>query len=862
MVRINVEGGSRMAQDDHAKSTPERLRRQAESSLRLKPIKAADSTWSAERLRHELDVLRVELEAQSDELRATQTALARSRDRYRELFDFAPVGCVILNRRGLILKANSMLAKLLGVERARLEGSPLGAYMSEAHADRLQVTLLEALATGTSEGCEFVLTCQTPNGPRERTVHFTCLGVAGTEGSYTECRATIADLTDLREAEASQRAARSETSAVLDTVSDAIVGSDSSGQIESFNKAAERLFGYRRQEVIGKNVRLLMPSPYREQHDLYLLRYTSTGNAHIIGQPNREVTGLRKDGTTFPLELGIGEWSDRGRQKFTAIIHDLSERKRTEGENARLEAQLSHAQKLEAVGTLASGMAHDFSNLLMGIGGCASIALDRLPADSPARPFVNEVKRSADSGASISKRLLLFSRKESAERRTFELNDVVAAMETMLRRLLGENIHLRARLDAADSRVHGDPHAVEQVLVNLAVNARDAMPKGGILLIETSNVSVEVGDPALLRPGDFVALKVSDNGIGMSEATKQRIFEPFFTTKDPTRGTGLGLSTVHGIVERAGGHVRVESQANEGTTFEILLPRSDQPPSADSVVPPAPESELPRGDGITVLVVEDDAAVRMGIRHYLEQGGYRVVEAASGPEAVAYAQLHVGAIDVVLTDVVLPDMGGAELAARVEATDARLRVLFMSAHTRGWLESQGRLPPGARLLQKPFGAETLLNRLYRERRRRPVRAGSSATTAPATAKAGSATLLIAEDEAAARAALSSHFDELGWRVLAAADGEEAVELCRTSAGEVDVCLVDYRLPKLRGDRVAREVLGLYPNAVFVYMSGDPDLNPEPPGLVLVKPLELDAVATAVKRVVEHQRLRLAQNSPL
>ena len=849
-----------MAQDDHDKSARERLRHRAESSLRLQPIQLDNGGWNTERLRHELDVHGVELEIQNDELRATQTELARSRDRYRELFDFAPVGYVTLNRRGLIFEANSTLAKLLGVERARLEGSPLGAYMSEVHADRLQLALTEAFAIGTSHGCEFVLECQTPDGSRERTVHFTCLAVAGPKVSYPECRAAITDLTDIREAEARQRAARSETSAVLDTVSDAIVGSDSSGQIESFNRAAERLFGYQRQEVIGKNVRLLMPSPYREQHDLYLLRYVSTGKAHIIGKPNREVTGLRKDGTTFPLELGIGEWWDRGRQKFTAIIHDLSERKRTEGENARLEAQLSHAQKLEAVGTLASGVAHDFSNLLMGIGGCASIALDKLPADSPVRPYVSEVKRSADSGASISKRLLLFSRKESAERRTFELNKVVTAVETMLGSLLGENIHLRTRLDAADSRVHGDAHQLEQVLVNLAVNARDAMPLGGMLLLETTNVSLEVGNPALLRPGDFVALKVSDNGIGMSEATRQRIFEPFFTTKDPARGTGLGLSTVHGIIEQSGGHVRVESRPDEGTTFEILLPRSDQPPSTDSVLPPASKSELPKRDGITVLVVEDDAAVRMGIRHYLEQGGCRVVEASNGPEAVAYAQLHLGALDVVLTDVVLPDMGGAEIAAKLQATDARLRVLFMSAHPRGWLESQGRLPPGARLLQKPFGAETLLKRLHRELHRRPVPAGSSASTAPVTAKADRTTLLIVEDEAASRLALSGHFEELGWHVLAAADGGEAVELCRASAAEVDVLLVDYMLPKLRGDRVAREVLKSHPHAALVYMSGYPDLKPDPPGLVLVKPLELDAVATAVERLVAHQRIRMAQNS--
>lgn len=350
-----------------------------------------------------------------------------------------------------------------------------------------------------------------------------------------------------------------ELRAILGGVIDGIITIDLRGTIESFNRAAESMFGYVAEEVIGKNVNVLMEPVHAAAHDGYLERYLATKERRIIGI-GREVQAKKKDGTIFWLDLGVTEYFVNGERKFTGILRDLTLRR-------ELEAQVRRSQKLEAVGTLAAGVAHDFNNILMGIRGCLNFAVARLPDESTANVFLDEARRAADRGAKLTRQLLDFSRRTPTAPRLVGLEEIVSGVEGMLKRLVGENVEIVTELGASPDRVLADVGHIEQVVVNLVVNARDAMPDGGCVRITTSNLE----DAA----GAWVRLTVRDEGEGMDEETVTRIFEPFFTTKPPDRGTGLGLSTVYGIVEEHSGRIAVKSAVGAGTVFEIDFPQRD-----------------------------------------------------------------------------------------------------------------------------------------------------------------------------------------------------------------------------------------------------------------------------------------------
>jgi nitrogen-specific signal transduction histidine kinase/ActR/RegA family two-component response regulator len=372
----------------------------------------------------------------------------------------------------------------------------------------------------------------------------------------------------------------------------------------------------------------------------------------------------------------------------------------------RLEEELRQAQKMEAVGQLAGGVAHDFNNLLTAILGASQFAREAL-AGHPARDDLDEVIAAARRGAELTRRLLGFSRRQVAETRVFDLAEAVSGSEELLRRLLGEDVQLVARV-AARSLVRADPALVEQGIVNLALNARDAMPRGGRLEIEARPLDggdpVRAGDPTL-PAGPLVLLEVRDTGVGMDEATRARIFEPFFTTKAAGKGTGLGLSTVYAAVRGAGGAIRVESAPGRGATFRIFLPRcrDDARPSAS----PAP---LAAGGRERVLLVEDDPAVRVLARRALTGAGYEVLEADRPSAALDLAE-RAGRLDLLVTDVILPELSGSELAAELSARLPSLRVLYVSGYTGGHLDARGVQGAGRGFLAKPFGPEDFLARV-------------------------------------------------------------------------------------------------------------------------------------------------------
>ncbi len=420
---------------------------------------------------------------------------------------------------------------------------------------------------------------------------------------------------------------------------------------------------------------------------------------------------LGEDRAVEALKAGATDYLVKGHltRLAPALLRALQDNEERAGRRD-LERQLQQAQKMEAIGQLAGGIAHDFNNLLTAIIGYSELILVRLPEDDPTVADVREIKGAGERAATLTRQLLAFSRKQIVDPRVLDLNAVVANMEKLLRRVIGEDIELRTVLAADLGRVKIDPGQVEQVVMNLAVNARDAMPRGGALVIETVNAELDEGyarTHVAVRPGPHVMLVVSDTGTGMDEATKARLFEPFFTTKTPGKGTGLGLATVYGIVKQAGGNIWVYSEPGHGTTFKVYLPRVDEAAEPLGLEPAGP----PRGGFEVVLLVEDDAAVRALVREALGSYGYRVLEAADAEQALRLAEEHGAGIALLITDVVMPRTGGRELARRLTELRPDTKVLFLSGYTSDAILHHGILDRGVAFLQKPFTPEALARRV-------------------------------------------------------------------------------------------------------------------------------------------------------
>jgi two-component system, cell cycle sensor histidine kinase and response regulator CckA len=427
-------------------------------------------------------------------------------------------------------------------------------------------------------------------------------------------------------------------------------------------------------------------------------------------------------GSPFDIEYrirsrdGTERWiASKGRAYFDAggkplrmegVARDVTEYK-------RLGAQLRQAQKMEAVGRLAGGIAHDFNNLMAVILGYTEVLIARTDATPAQRAKLAHILKASERAASLTRQLLAFSRKQVLEPKLLDLNAVVRDFVQMIGRLIGEDIVVDVEPDSDLGKVHADPGQVEQVILNIALNARDAMPAGGRLTFETANVNVDEAAARAhpdARPGAYVRLTVRDTGGGMDAATLSKIFEPFFTTKGPEKGTGLGLATVYGIVAQSGGHVAVESALGRGTTFHVYLPRV--PPSGSSPVEiaarPAPSADP---HPVTILVVDDDAALRALAEEMLAGNGYGVVVAASGEEALVVVERHGGMVDVLMTELVMPGMGGPALAERLLIRHPRMKVLFMSGYSDGTISHDGVLDPGVILLSKPFSEKALLQKV-------------------------------------------------------------------------------------------------------------------------------------------------------
>jgi PAS domain S-box-containing protein len=469
-------------------------------------------------------------------------------------------------------------------------------------------------------------------------------------------------------------------------------------RILAVNEAAIARYGYSESEFLALTIRDIRPAEEQGRLEQELARRPDEGAIR---------TGVRhraKDGRLFEVDLVARPLEFAGRRARLVLARDVTAQR-------HLENQLRQSQKMEAVGQLAGGIAHDFNNLLTAILGSTQLLLQATPPGDVRREDVEEIRNAGLRAAELTRQLLAFSRRQVLAPKVLELNAVVANMDKMLRRLIGEDVELATALHAEAGAVNADPGQLEQVLLNLVVNARDAMPGGGRVLIETTRVLLRdelVERRHRLPPGDYVCLAVTDSGLGMDESTQAHLFEPFFTTKEVGKGTGLGLATVYGIVKQSGGYIWVYSEPARGTTVKVYLPRV---PGAAEPPLPAPEPPPLRGGHETVLLVEDAAPVRTLARRSLEACGYTVLDAADGPSAIELSARHPGAIAVLVTDVVMPGMSGRELAERLAPTRPAMKVLYTSGYTDDAMVRQGVLNAGVAFLQKPFVPDSLARKV-------------------------------------------------------------------------------------------------------------------------------------------------------
>jgi PAS domain S-box-containing protein len=470
------------------------------------------------------------------------------------------------------------------------------------------------------------------------------------------------------------------------------------------NEAAISRYGYSRDEFLSMTIKEIRPAEAVE-----------TLLESISEAPEFNSTGTwkhkKKDGSVIDVEIISHPIVFDGRQAKLILAHDVTKRKQAEQALHDTEEQLRQAQKLDGVGRLAGGIAHDFNNLLTVITGFCSLAIRGVKPEDPLHANLEEIKKAGERASSLTRQLLAFSRKQVLQPKVLNLDTVVSDMEKMLHRIIGENIELRAMLEPTLGNVKADPGQIEQILLNLVVNARDSMPNGGKLTIETDNIYLDeeyVNHHVGAQLGPHVMLAVTDTGCGMDQKTMARIFEPFFTTKELGKGTGLGLSTVYGIVKQSGGNIWVYSEVGSGTTFKIYLPRSGD--GVDEYKHSLGNAEVGNGSE-TILLVEDEEILRRLARQTLSGYGYRIVEAANGDEAIAIAAAHDGSIHLLLTDVIMPGMNGRALANKLLKTRQSLRILFMSGYTDDAIVHQGVLDESANFIQKPFSPESLARKV-------------------------------------------------------------------------------------------------------------------------------------------------------
>jgi len=642
------------------------------------------------------------------ERRKTEEALRKNEAKYRELVENA--NSIILRRdpEGRITFFNEFAQRFFGFREEEILGRNIvGTIVPEKESSGRD---LAQMIRDISRHPERYATNENENVLRsgERVwVSWTNKPVRDPDGKLAEILCIGNDITERKRAE--ERLAESEVKyrTLVEGMSEAVMQVDNDDRVQFVNPQFCQMIGYREDELLGRVGYEIYFDP--EEQELIrrknLLRLEKASDAY-------ETRMRRKAGEEVLVRISGSPVTDAQGNVVGSIgvITDITERK-------LLEAEFLQAQKMEALGRLAGGVAHDFNNLLTSIMGYSDLLAKKLTEDDPSGPlrrYADNILSSANRAANLTQQLLSLSRRHAFHMQVLDLNRVVAEVERILHGLIGEDIELTIQPEGTLGRVKADSVQIEQVLMNLAINARDAMPSGGRLSIRTANVVLDKSYSRRRRevvPGPYVMIAVTDTGHGMDAEVMSHLFEPFFTTKEKGKGTGLGLPTAYGIIKQSGGHFDVESVPGKGSTFKIYLPRTEEPPASLASPQPQPvEAELPRGVE-TVLLAEDEEAVRSLAREVLRGAGYTVLEAGNGEEALRVAGSHPGPIHLLLTDVIMPRLGGPELARRLQPLRPDMRVLFMSGYTDGDISSFGGLGSETSLLQKPFQPIVLARRV-------------------------------------------------------------------------------------------------------------------------------------------------------
>ncbi|MGO9087786.1 MAG: PAS domain S-box protein [Terriglobales bacterium] len=627
------------------------------------------------------------------------------------ILEAIPDALVAVNRQGVIIQVNSQTETLFAYTRGELIGQKIEVLVPERqrpehdrHREQFHAKpKIRRMGSGLDlygrrrDGSEFPVEIS--------------LSPIGTDGG-TMVLSVIRDISDRKRIEEELRRANDELdrrksrelrdsenrlALIVDSSQDAIIGKNLDGIITHWNKGAEHMYGYTSQEMIGQPITVLGSGDRADEIPGILEKIRRGERVEYF-----ESVRVTKDGRRLNVSISVSPIYDaEGRVVgASAIARNITAQK-------KIEDQLRQSQKMEAVGRLAGGVAHDFNNLLGIVTACSELLRTRVDGDN--LEYLDNIREAAKRGAALTRQLLAFSRRQPVQAQVLDLNERLKEVSKLLRPLMGDDVEVAVLPRSAAAIVEADAGQLDQVVVNLAVNARDAMPHGGKLIIETGVYDFDEGfareHPPMVA-GRYVMLAISDNGVGMSEATRSRIFEPFFTTKEVGKGTGLGLATVYGIVKQSGGHIWVYSEPDRGTTFKIYLPCADH---KLGMVPETKAETLPaRREGMTILLAEDDVIMRRLTRKMLEEHGYTVLEAEDGKTALDVIGADHAAVDLVLTDVVMKGISGPELVLRMMDTHPEMKVVYMSGYTGELVAHQGVVDSGIRLLEKPFTRGSLL----------------------------------------------------------------------------------------------------------------------------------------------------------
>jgi PAS domain S-box-containing protein len=633
-----------------------------------------------------------------------------------DLLEAFPDAVVAVDRNGTILQINSQVEELFGYTRSELLGRKVEMLVPERfhdqHRDHRRSFAASPRTRRMGEGLD--LYGRRRNGS-EFPVEISLSPVLGESG--TVVLSAIRDISGRKRIEKELRQAHAELAqttaqqigeyrarlaSIVDSSEDAILTKSLDGTITAWNRGAERIYGYAPDEVIGKHVSMLVPSD-RPDEIPEILKKVARG----LSIEHYESVRLTKDGRRLNVSVSVSPLRDINGEIVgaSAIARDITAQRRAED-------QLRQAQKMEAIGRLAGGLAHDFNNVLGIINACTEFLRDRIDPSTEPSIYVENIKKASERGATLTRQLLAFSRKQVVKPVLLDLNERLKDISKLLRPLMGDDVEVRIVPRTESAIIEADPGQLDQIVMNLAVNARDAMPRGGRFILETDVLEFDqrfADQHQPLSPGKYVMLAVSDTGTGMDKITLSRIFEPFFTTKDPGKGTGLGLATVYGITQQSGGHIWVYSEPNRGTTFKLYLPSAES--KLESFSPAKGETTVPKPEGKTILLVEDDEIMRSLTGKLLEEHGYLVVGVSDGKSALAWAAANPGKPHLLLTDVVMPGMSGPELADNLTKSNPGLKVVYMSGYTGELMASHEGLKRGI-LLEKPFTRTALLNTLH------------------------------------------------------------------------------------------------------------------------------------------------------